>query len=192
MYAQSGKRNLIFRNRTHLDSTRLLEMCHAAVDGWPHDGLSVWVRYSRGADFSGACHYSTGRIFVNIGRHNGYPYLLRTHIARAQSSRHGWSREPYTLEISDAYQLALFIFMHEFYHWLVKKARRNTRQKEAMCDRFAARALVDHWGANIRDTAGRLVDRDQWDFRDLVGFVRAARQCGPQRTEILCSPAPRN
>jgi hypothetical protein len=169
---------VIFRNRTNLDSTRLLDMCASAIDGWPHEGLSVWVRHSRGADFSGACHYASRRIYVNIGQNIDYPYLLRTHIARAQSNPHGWSRALYSLALSDGYQLTLFIFLHEFYHWLVKAAGRNPRQKEAMCDRFATRTLVDRWGAAIRDDFGVLVPREEWDFRDLDGFVRAA---GPRR-----------
>lgn len=166
---------MILRNRTHLDTDRLLAMCRDAVAGWPTDGLCVWVRYSRGADFSGVCYYQTGRIFINLGRHLMYPYLLRTHLARAQSGRNSWWRDLYTLEIADAGQLALFIYLHEFYHWLVRRARRNTRQKEGMCDRFAARVLVDRWGAVVRDGEGRLVDRGAWDFQDLEGFVAAAR-----------------
>src|SRR5260221_4308582 len=41
---------LIFRNRTSLDSARLRRMFLEAIPGWPTDGLSVLVRYSRGAD----------------------------------------------------------------------------------------------------------------------------------------------
>src|SRR5437762_582497 len=109
-------------------------MCSSAVVAWPHEGLKVLVRYSRGADFSGACYYGTGRIFVNLGQANAYPYALRTHIARARSGDGYWTRELYTITLADPYLLVLFIFLHEFYHWLVKRAGRNTRQKEGMCD----------------------------------------------------------
>lgn len=166
---------MILRNRTHLDSSRLLALFRESCGGWPLDGLKVWVRYSRGADFSGACYYATGRIFINLGRANRYPYLLRTHIARARSDARCWWRELYTLELPDAYQLVQFVFLHEFYHWLVRKARRNTRQKEGMCDRFATRALVDRWGTVVRDSAGLPVSRKAWDFQDLDGFVEPAR-----------------
>ncbi|MEK6642667.1 MAG: hypothetical protein AABZ08_02070 [Planctomycetota bacterium] len=167
---------MILRNRTHLDTSVLQAMCLEAVAGWPTDGLNVWVRYSRGADFSGVCYYKTGRVFINLGRHLKYPYQLRTHLARARSGRNCWWREMYTLEIGDAYQLVLFIYLHEFYHWLVRRARRNTRQKEGMCDRFAARVIVDRWGGVVRDGEGRVIGREEWDFQDLEGFVWAARQ----------------
>ncbi|MBN2559651.1 MAG: hypothetical protein JXQ75_01805 [Phycisphaerae bacterium] len=163
-----------FQNTTHLDSLVLNEMVLRAVASWPHDGLDVFVRYSRGAEFSGTCYYAQGRIYVNLGRRNRYPYLIRTNIARAQSNRRYWWREVYSVESLDAYQLVLFVFMHEFYHWLVKKARRNVRQKEARCDRFATRALVDGYGAAVLDSDGRRVARESWDFQDLDGFVAAA------------------
>jgi len=166
----------VFRNRTELDSGRLRAMFMEAVAGWPVDGLSVLVRYSRGADFSGACYYKSGRIFVNLGRHNSYPYCLATYVAVARSTAFGWKRSAYSLELADPYQLALFIFLHEFYHWLVKRAGRNTRQKEGMCDRFAARILVDRWGAALTDGGGRAACRGDWDFQDLEGFVGEARR----------------
>lgn len=162
------------RNSTQLDSDRLERMFRAAVDGWPHDGLRVFVRYSRGAEFSGTCYYASDRIFVNLGRQNRYPYPLHTHIARPQSNRTHWWRELYTLHVADAAQLVLFVFLHEFYHRLVKRAGRNVRQKEARCDRFAARVLVDCYGVEIRDGDGNPVPRMEWDFQDLDGFVAAA------------------
>lgn len=173
--SQPRLEQFIFRNRTELDSARLREMILGAIDGWPADGLSVLVRYSRGAEFSGACYYKSNRIFVNLGRENTYPYRLATYVAAARSTSFGWKRPVYSLEISDAYRLALFIFLHEFYHWLVKRAGRNTRQKEGMCDRFAARVLVDQWGASMTAPDGGLVRRRDWDFQDLDGFVGMAR-----------------
>jgi hypothetical protein len=169
---------VLFHNSTHLDSSRLEGMIRHAAREWPLDGLEVVVRYSRKSDFSGTCYYNTGRIYINLGAGNRYPFRLRTYIARAKSDKRRWWREVYALELQDAYQLVLFVFMHELYHWLVKKARRNTRQKEARCDRFAARALVDGFGLAVRDMEGRLVHRDEWDFQDLDGFVAAARGPG--------------
>ena len=165
-------------NTTHLDTDRLKGMMFAAIDGWPRDGLDVRVRYSRGAEFSGTCFYKGGRINLNLGRHNRYPYTIRTNIARARSNRRCWWRELYSVEAADEYQLVLFVFAHEFYHWLVKKAGRNTRQKEARCDRFAARVLVNRYGAVVRDPSGQPVARSAWDFQDLEGFVSAARLSG--------------
>lgn len=164
-----------FHNRTQLDTARLKEMILCATTSWPDEGLTVFIRYSRGAEFSGTCYYKDNRIYVNLGRQNAYPYRLRTHIARARSNRRGWWREAYSLEMADAYQLVLFVFLHEFYHWLVRRARRNTRQKEARCDRFAARVLVDCYGTVVRDSQGGLAQREEWDFQDLEGFVAAAR-----------------
>jgi hypothetical protein len=173
-------------NRTSLDSAKLGEMVLGAVGTWPHDGLVVTVRYSRGAEFSGTCYYQTARIFINVGRHNQYPYAIRTAIARPRSNARCWWRELYTIAAADAYQLVLFVFLHEFYHWLVRKARRNVRQKEARCDRFAARILVDRCGAEVRDPHGRSVPRSAWDFQDLDHFVAAALRTRPRRP---CRPA---
>jgi len=170
---------MLFRNSTALDSDRLLAMFLDVCEGWPQAGLQVAVRYSRGAEFSGSCYYQSARIFINIGRQNRYPYKMDTYIARAESDARHWWRELYSIELADAYQLALFVFSHEFYHWLVKKARRNVRQKEARCDRFAARVLVDRYGARVRDGGGVAVARAAWDFQDLEGFVAAARRAVP-------------
>ncbi len=177
-----------FKNSTHLDSTRLRAMIDEAIAGWPCDQLTVRIRFSRGAEFSGACYYATNRIFANLGRNNRYPYRLLTHIARPTSNRTHWWRELYAVEIASAEQLVLFVFLHEFYHWLVKQARRNVRQKEARCDRFATRVLVDRYGATVRDSRGRIVPREAWDFQDLDGFVAAARQARPARSLIQTLP----
>ena len=165
-----------FRNSTHLDTARLHGMCQQAITHWPQDGLRTAIRYSRGAAFSGTCFYRDGRIYINLGRANRYPFPIQTSVARAQSNRYQWWRELYTVEARDEYQLVLFVFMHEFYHWLVRQARRNVRQKESRCDRFAVRALVDLHGAVVRDSQGRLVPRAAWDFQDLDGFVARARR----------------
>jgi hypothetical protein len=175
-------------NSTHLSTPKLEKVLLRAIDGWPHDGVDVRVRYSRGADFSGTCNYTSGRILVNLGRHNSYPYSLDTMIARPQSDSRYWWRELYSVEVRDAYLMVLFVFMHEFYHWLVKKARRNVRQKEARCDRFATRALVDGYGAVVRDAKGRAAPRDAWDFQDLDGFVAAARGKRVRRTRAARTP----
>lgn len=171
-----------FRNTTHVDSGELLDAIHRAIDGWPNEKLIVRVRYSRGAEFSGTCYYGSNRIFVNLGRNNKYPYRLLTHIARPRANRTHWWRELYSVDIASPKQLVLFVFLHEFYHWLVKQARRNVRQKEGRCDRFATRVLVDQYGAEVRNSRGRLVPREMWDFQDLDGFVAAARRKRPVRT----------
>lgn len=165
-----------FQNTTSLDTDKLRDMIARATVDWPTHDLHVCVRYSRGAEFSGTCYYSKAQIYINLGRNNAYPYMMQTHIARAQSNKRQWWRELYSVEVGDAYQLVLFVFLHELYHWLVKKARRNVRQKEGRCDRFATRVLVDAYGAAVRDMQGNPPPRSQWDFQDLDGFVAAARQ----------------
>ncbi len=180
-----------FQNTTGLDSDHLERAILRAIEGWPHNRLDVRVRYSRGADFSGTCYYTQGRIFVNLGRNNQYPYLLDTNIARPQSNSRYWWRESYSVEVADAEQLVLFVFLHEFYHWLIKKARRNMRQKEGRCDRFATRGLVDGYGAAVRDEAGKAVERASWDFQDLDGFVAAARGTPRQPRQASARPAAR-
>lgn len=163
-------------NSTALATARLAEMFAACVDGWSHRPLDVRIRYSRGQDFSGLCHYGRRRIHVNLGRHVKYPYDIATNLARARSNARCWWRELYRLRVADAYELALFVFLHEFYHWLVRQSGRNTRQKESMCDRFAARVLVDRYGATVRDSKGRPVERETWDFQALERFVARARR----------------
>ncbi len=167
---------MILTNRTKLATDRLETLFRQSVEDWPTEGLAVTVRPSRSSEFSAACYYRTDRIYLNLGQRLEYPYRISTHLARAQSNRRCWWREAYFLTLADAYQLALFLFRHEFYHWLVYRARRNRRQKEAMCDRFAARGLVDGFGAIITDNRGLEVPRDRWDFQDLDAFVAAARR----------------
>lgn len=163
-----------FSNRTLLDSDRLRGMFERHTAPYRHDGLTVRVRYSRSADFSGVCFYRDSRLHINLGRHNRYPYRLATHVARAQSNSRCWWRDLHQLELADAYQLALFIYLHELFHYLVKSAGRCPRRKESMCDRFAARVLVDQYGVPLRRTDGRSVARSDWDFQDLERFVAAA------------------
>lgn len=163
-------------NTTSLRTEALAAMLRAPAEGWPHQSLEVRVRYSRGRDFSGLCNYRNERVYINLGRHLRFPYDVRTHLARAHSNGRQWWREIYRLRVADAYQIVLFVFLHEFYHWLVRQARRNTRQKEAMCDRFAARVLVDRYGAAVFDPYDQPVARTEWDYQDLEGFVAAARR----------------
>jgi hypothetical protein len=145
------------------------------MEGWALPDIILRVRYSRGADFSGTCFYADRRVYINLGRHLRYPYRMDTNLAKVKLSGTRWRRPVYSIELRDEYQVVLFVFMHELYHLLVKKARRNTRQKESMCDRFAARHLVDYFGAPVRDEAGKRVARKLWDFQNLDGFVAAAR-----------------
>lgn len=165
-----------FRNSTTLDSELLRQTFLLAVEGGPTERLVVRVRWSRGADFSGTCIYKTQRIYVNLGRHLLYPYALATYCAR---SRKAWGRyyKPRSfIDLCDGYQVCLFIFAHELFHWLIKAAGRNTAQKESMCDRFAARVLVDQYGCILRDPHGRPLRREDWDIQDLDRFVAATRQ----------------
>jgi hypothetical protein len=171
-----------FHNATRLDTQRLAELFERHSAPYRHDRLAVRVRYSRGADFSGTCYYNEGRIFVNLGRHVQFPYLLSTHIARARSAPGVWWREDYRLVINDAYQLVLFVYLHELYHYLVKQAKRNPKRKEAMCDRFATRVLVDYCHCRVVDTAGRPVPRGHWDIQDVRAFVAAAPRAVPARS----------
>jgi hypothetical protein len=179
-----------FRNSTALDGARLEALFLRHTAPYRHDRLKVHVRPSRGADFSGTCFYRDARLFVNLGPHNRYPYAVGTHLARARSNRTHWWRETYRLIVADAYQLALFVYLHELYHYLVKTAGRCPRRKEAMCDRFAAAALVDHFGARVIDADGRPVPRETWDFQDVYAFVAAAPQ-DPLTLWDLVGPRPR-
>lgn len=179
-----------FRNSTELDSRRLEAMFVRHAAPFAHDGLTVRVRYSRGADFSGTCFYRDGRIFINLGRHLRYPYMLGTHLAKAQSDHACWWREVLRLTVADAYQLALFIFLHELFHYLVKAAGRCPRRKEAMCDRFAAAVLVDEYHCRVHDTQGRDVPRSAWHFQDLMAFVARAPRHAEPRGRAACSPIP--
>ena len=165
---------MILCNRTELDTVQLESLLRRHIEGWPQDGVRVLVRYSRSADFSGACYYNSGRLFINIGRHVRYPYRIAARIAPAKTRGRYWFRQSCHVVVADAEQLVLYVFLHEFYHWLIKLAGRNLRQKEAMCDRFAAGVLVDHHGAAVVDAKGNPVPRETWDWQDLEGFVRRA------------------
>ncbi len=180
-----------FRNTTALDSARLLHDFERFSRPYRHDGLSVFVRDSRGADFSGRCCYAGSRIYVNLGPRNSYPYLLGTHVAKARSSRTHWWREVYRLVLSEPHQLAVFIYLHEFYHYLVKAAGRNPRRKEAMCDRFATRVLVDEFGCALTTRGGRSVRRSAWDISDVDRFVARAPREGATGAEEERAPAVR-
>ena len=170
---------MVLSNRTLLDTDRLDGWFRRCAVGWPLQDLRVFVRYSRSSPFSGSCRYRTRSITINLGRQVQYPYALKTFVAPARTIvLHGeryWTRPYYLVHLRDGYQLAVFLFMHELYHWLIKLARRNTRQKEGRCDRFAVRALVDHMGCRVVDADGAPVPRETWDFQDLDGFVSAAR-----------------
>ncbi len=165
-----------FHNATALETSRLHALLLRYTRAYRHEKLVVRVRYSRGADFSGTCFYREGRIFVNVGRHVRYPYQLGTHVARACERRAGWWREVYRLTVRDGYQLVLFVYLHELFHYLVALAGRSPRRKEAMCDRFATRVLVDDFHCPLRDSRGRPVPRSRWDFQDLDAFVARARR----------------
>lgn len=183
-----------FVNKTFLNTDRLRTLFQKYAEGWPHEPLRVQVRYTRSADFSGTCDYTNKRIFVNVGKHVTYPYAMNTYIARAQSNAMHWWKELYAIELEDPYQLSLFLFLHELYHWLIKRARRNTRQKESMCDRFATRTLVDDFGCVVLDEKGKPALREIWDFQDLDGFVAAARRTNASAKAArrpLSRPAPR-
>lgn len=173
------------RNSTRLANEELLELVACAVRGWSTGELFVWVRYSRGADFSGACIYRTQRIYVNLGQYVVYPYRLRTYIARSRTFGRRWVKPLYSLLIPSPQQLFLFVFLHELYHLLVKRTRRNTRQKESMCDRFAARQLVDRFGVEVRSSRSQPVDRAVWDFQDLDRFVAGARLASPDASPTV-------
>ncbi len=163
-----------FANSTQLDDQRLAELFLRHTAPYRHERLTVRVRYSRSADFSGSCYYRTARLFINLGRALRFPYVMATHVARARSCGTMWRRQSYSIVLSDAYQLALFIYLHELYHFLVKAAGRNVRRKEAMCDRFAARVLIDKHNCPLVDAAGETPPRVEWDFQDLHKFVAKA------------------
>jgi hypothetical protein len=173
-----------FRNSTALDGDFLNRTFLRHTAPYRHDQLRVSVRYSRGADFSGTCYYREARIFVNLGRHVKFPYLMGTHVAKARSDRTRWWRETYRLSLADGYQLALFVYLHELYHHLVKAAGHSPRRKESRCDRFAARALVDHYGCQMFDSRGEPVPRERWDFQDVQAFVaKAPKAAAPLSVE---------
>ena len=158
-------------NRTELSTTRIEGMFQRATAGWACPRLKVVVRYSRGATYSGTFASNPTRIYINIGRRNRYPMRVETSIARAKTVGQSWWKPSYHITTANAYQLALFVFLHEFYHYLIHRARRNPHRKEAMCDRFAIRYLTDHCRLPVCDSANRSVPRSTWLFQDLEDFV---------------------
>ncbi len=174
-----------FRNSTALSDLRLRALFEAAMAGWRLGHVTVRVRYSRGADFSGTCIYTSRKILINLGKHLRYPYMMGTHIARAHGTKGRWFKPVYRIEMLDAYHVVFFIFLHEIYHLLVKRAKRNTRQKESMCDRFATRYLVDRFGLRVFDDRNAPAERFAWDFQDVEGFVGEAQDRRTVRTAAL-------
>lgn len=177
-----------FQNSTDLDSARLRRMFIRHTEPYRHDRLFVRVRYSRGADFSGTCFYTEHRIYVNLGKHLTYPYRLGTHIAKSQSNATHWWRETFCLVVRDAYQLSLFVYLHELYHYLVRQAKRNPKRKEAMCDRFAVRVMVDEFGCPVLDAHRRPVSRSRWDFQDVHAFIAAAPKAPQTLWDTVTDP----
>jgi len=177
-------RGFAVRNTTTLDTLTLLRRFASAMDDWPLDGLRVWVRASRGADYSGTCYTREGRIYINLAPRLTFPYELHVQIVPGKTTRGVWRRPTCTVAVANAYDLCTFIYLHECYHWLIQRARRNGRCKEAMCDRFATRHLVDACNCTVRDARSRPVPRSAWDIQDLDAFVaRARRQCAPARAQ---------
>lgn len=168
-----------FQNQTALNDATLLQMFLRHTQPYDHELLHVAVRHTRSTPFSGTCYYTDNRIHVNLGRRNRYPFTLGTHVAKASSGRKEWSREIFRLTVADAYQLALFIYLHELFHYLVHAAGRGRMRKEAMCDRFAARVLVDHYGCTLLDPRGAVPARESWDFKNLHEFVARAPRVRP-------------
>jgi len=179
-----------FSNSTALRTGLLAEIIRQGTQGWAIGHVTVRVRYSRGADFSGACHYADQKILINIGRHVQYPYRMNTHIARTQTIGRRWFRPLYSIELNSAYELVAFIFMHELYHLLVKRAGRNVRQKEGRCDRFATQFMVSQFGTPVLSEKGVPMDRSAWDFQDVEAYVSAAREgtARPLQKEIATQP----
>jgi len=60
-----------------------------------------------------------------------------------------------------------------------------------MCDRFAARVLVDEYHCPLRNSSGLPVPREAWDFSDVTGFVQEAprnpQMVLPLRSARFCS-----
>ncbi|MCB9849274.1 MAG: hypothetical protein H6817_01065 [Phycisphaerales bacterium] len=170
------RRGMALRNTTRLDTLRLLRECAAGMMDWPVDGLRIWVRSGRGADFSGTCYPKEGRIYVNISPTLQFPYRMITNVAPGKSKGRTWRRPGWVLELADPYQLVVFVFLHECYHWLIHRAGRNERQKEALCDRFAARHLVDQCNCPMYDEHDAPLSREAWDVKDLDAFVARAKR----------------
>jgi len=158
-------------NNTELDTQRIQTMFLRATEQWAAPVLKVTVRYSRGAVYSGTFASNFPRIYINLGTQNRYPFRIETNIARAHSCGKTWWKPSYHIKVDNPYQLALFVFLHEFYHYLIHRARRNSHRKEAMCDRFAVRYLTNHCRLPVYDPEGNTVPRSAWLFQDLDAFV---------------------
>lgn len=161
-------------NRTELSMGRIIRMLERATAGWASLRLKVVVRYSRSSIYSGTFASNPARIYVNIGRRNRYPLRIETSIGRARTVGQSWWKPTYHIKVRNAYQLALFVFLHEFYHYLIHRARRNSHRKESMCDRFAVRYMVDHSRLVVCDAAGRTIPRSVWLFQELNDFVASS------------------
>ncbi|MFN0137579.1 MAG: hypothetical protein ACKVS9_15860 [Phycisphaerae bacterium] len=174
-----------FRNLTQLDSARLYSLFIRHTEPYDHSAISVRVKNGRSAEFSGSCYYASSTLNINLSPKNRYPYSLGTHVARPQSNQSHWWRDIYRITLADAYQLALFVYLHELFHYLVRKAGRPTRRREGMCDRFAARVLVDHYGCIMRRSDESLAERDEWDIHDLHKLVAAAPKQPPREMAAM-------
>lgn len=180
-----------FRNRTSLLDTRLYPLILRHTEPFDHSAIRVRFKHSRGAQFSGSCYYRTSTLNVNISPRNSYPYALSTHVARPQSNATHWWRELYELTLADAYQLALFIYLHELCHYLIKRAGRSVKRREGACDRFAARVLIDQYGCPLRDSHGREPPRDSWDILNFDSLLDdAPRATEPRPPDPPRLPAP--
>lgn len=162
-------------NKTELDSKKIVSMILKATNSWQTPRLKVTIRYSRGAKYSGTYIANPPRIYVNIAKNNRYPMKLETSIAKAQTIGRYWWKPIYHIRLENPYQLVLFVFMHEFYHYLIHRARKNSHRKEAMCDRFAIKYLVENYKLKVYDSKNTPVEKEKWLFQDLEGFVRNAR-----------------
>jgi len=162
-------------NRTELDGGVLAGLFRAAAAGWDERDLRVEVRYSRSRVYSGTFMFRPPRIYVNLGRRNRYPLRVGTGIARGRARGRRWSKPVYSVWLTGPEMLALFIFLHEFYHYLIQRAGRNTRCKEAMCDRFAVRYLAETFALTVLDPRGRPVPPAEWLIQDLDHFVLRSR-----------------
>jgi len=170
-------------NKTELDSRRIEAMFLKASAGWQAPSIKVVVRYSRGAVYSGTFASHPLRFYVNISRTNRYPLRVETGIAKSKSCGQTWWKPSYFIRTENAYQLALFVFLHEFYHYLIHRSQRNGHRKEGMCDRFAVRYLNQRCRLTVYDANGRPVPKAMWLFQDLDEFVRN------HKTELLPSRA---
>jgi hypothetical protein len=176
-------------NNTKLDTGRIEAMFLRATEQWVAPSLKVTVRYSRGAVYSGTFASKFPRIYINLLDRNRYPLRIETGIAKAHSLGEAWWKPSYHITAENDYQVALFVFLHEFYHYLIHRARRNSHRKEAMCDRFAVRYLFNHCRLTVFDSAGNPVPRNTWLFQDLDAFVATRKTV---TAEVRAARRPKN